>query len=425
MKKFSSQNTVGITALMTALFATTLGFADMMQNTSPVSQQVNNSNMSADQKSALIANRVDQITTKNVNGTLGGKLPDYLHNAGFDLDIDFIYWRTDEQGMTYAVLTTPNTTPAGPYQFLYSEQDVDFGFDPGFRIGLGYTFGNVDQWNLFLDWTYFHNDENTSSFVPTLNATTVGGVTQPYLTSTQGAFQPDQIASSESRWVFNYNRIDIELGRDFFIGRSTTFRPHWGISAAWLNQSFRVNNNGFYTSSPDVPPLATGFTAGGAYTCAENNFHGVALRTGIDMRWMFNKNFGLFGQAAAALYYGRQQNHEKILGNVPNLSSPPQLVSVSSYRSTAFNDLRPELEAAFGLEWCTYFSHDTYRLAIDAAWEIQEWFNQNQIAPTLNEVDSLSTQDYALNRAQPRWYFPSANGNLGIQGFTLKFRLDF
>ncbi len=104
-----------------------------------------------------MASQLDAITTKNLHGTLGGKLPSYLPMPGFFFNLDFFYWKGSEDGLSYG--TDREVTGSG---FEGKRKNLDFRWDPGFRVGLGYCMQEHDEWDLFLQLTYFHNEARGS-----------------------------------------------------------------------------------------------------------------------------------------------------------------------------------------------------------------------------------------------------------------------
>lgn len=367
--------------------------------TPSLTQQMNGPMMSTDQKVTVVAAQLDEITTTNVNRTMGGKLPSYLYNSGFNIDVDFLYWRTDTESVAFGTVVNNNGTSS------LHQATTGGSFDPGFRLQLGYTFDNIDMWDMEFNWTYFHNTDHKSVAATGLTAATAA-------TAGQSAIQPnfntpnnpEFCSSASGHWRLNYNTLDWEIGRNFFISRQISTRMHWGLRAAWLYQKYLTNYNGFNVVG------GVGTAATGAFT-AHNNFHSVGLRAGTSMRWGFNRYWALVGDMSVALLYGRFQISESAGPTASQVSAPYN-----------FNAVRPEIEASFGFEWCSFFYHDKYRFAITALWEIQEWFEQNM----LNNITQPGLIGSGVSGTTP-WNPVNVrlNGNMGIQGFTLKFRLDF
>ncbi len=370
-----------------------------------LTDQMNSSTMSTGQKIALITSQVDAITTTNVNQTMGGKLPNYLHNPGFNMDVDFLYWRTDvESAQIGQVVKT--TSDSGQTVFKNHQVGFEGSFDPGFRLQFGYTFANVDQWDMLLDWTYFHNTNHVSESVP---SSLPAGTTEEINPSWAATMFPVENQSASGHWRLNYNTLDWNFGRNFFISKSISTRLHWGLRAAWLYQEYRSS----YTSSDTrlgVTPIESRFNA-------DNEFHAVGLRTGTDIRWGFNRHWAFVGNIALSLLYGRFQIQETASVNMVDGVGKAATVT----QPFNFNAVRPEIEAAFGLEWCSFFYNNKYRFAISALWEIQEWFEQNM----LNGLDQPFNENFVGISDYWQPINVRLNGNLGIQGFTLKFRLDF
>lgn len=384
--------------------------ADIHEKNAPVTQKIKDSMLSGDQKLHILATRLDEIGQQNVNESWGGKLPSYLHDSGFILGLDYLFLRADVEGMEYAYTQSTATT---------STRNIDFGFDSGFRVGLGYTFGNKDNWDLMLDWTYFHNSASTSTQLPFAPDGTVL-TNQTYMTSPWASdYLGDYISSASANWRLNYNVGDIELGRNFFIGRQLSVRPLLGFRAAWLYQGNKVNYTGYY--GYDTTGILA--TLGTSQIKNQTNWHGFGLRSGADLRWNFVKCFALTGQISASLLYGRFAVRQDISGNA--ISAAGALTSLTTGIREGFNAVRPEVEGSLGFEFSTFFCKDQCRFAIGAAWEVQEWFALNELN-RLYLFDNSSTlpittgSRVAFNRQMNR-----VDGNLGIQGLRVNIRFDF
>lgn len=364
---------------------------------------------------------VQDISTKNIHKTWGGKLPSYLYDSGPILEIDYLLWRTDCEKLNYANVINRTTDAAGITTSSTRPQKTDFGVDSGFRVALGYTFSNQDQWDLMAIYTYFHNSEEDSTDIPLIS--TVGimplvdanYIQSPYLNQFMGDFL--QTASAD--WRLNYNVADLELGRNFFIGRQLSIRPHWGVRGAWLYQDQTIYYTGYnMLGGTQAAPTLSNLIS--TQLNNQNDWHGVGLRTGAEMSWGFSKHWALVGSFSAALFYGRFVVRQDAAGVVNNSagSTVPYLLK---YRE-GFNAIRPQLDASLGFEVSQFFCSHRYRVAFTAVWEIQEWFEQNVLTQTYSFVDTYpdSTARSVLNNQMN-----TLDGNLGIQGLTLKLRFDF
>lgn len=425
MKKKHWTQYLAVTAFLAATGLTQAGFAQMTGSNAPLSQQLSGSNMSSDQKNSLVSSRVDQITTQNLNGTLGGKLPSYLMDSGFIFEVDYLFWRADCQGFNYANLYNRQVNAAGILDSSVKPINTNFGFDSGFRVNVGYTFDNQDRWDLNFGYAYFHNSETDTTTVAAIP--TVGFAPMTSGVYLQSGFANDlfgdYIQSATARWRLNYNIGDIELGRNFFIGRQLSIRPHWGLRGAWLYQNQSTNYTGYNMVDGTIDaPVLSALVA--TQLKSQSDFHGVGLRSGADMRWGFTEDWALVGSMSAALFYGRFVVRQDAVG-VASVDDTGTTAPVIVRGRSGFNAVRPEIDASLGFEWSTFFYHDQFRVALTALWEVQEWFEQNVLPHSYGFLDTAVAPGGTAARAVANVQGDAFNGNLGIQGFTLKLRFDF
>ncbi|MEI8300478.1 MAG: Lpg1974 family pore-forming outer membrane protein, partial [Chlamydiota bacterium] len=166
------------------------------------------------------------------------------------------------------------------------------------------------------------------------------------------------------------------------------------LKGAWYNQHYYVNYSNFLE-----PDIATEVSA--TRMKIKQSFWGVGVRTGLDASWFFDKNWSLFGSTSLSALWGRF--------NVTRQDFATTLPHNVVYRTcdvrSDFHTIKPVAEFQLGLRYDYWFSDDDYHFGVQAAWEEQLWFNQNQF--------------FELNQA---W---GSNGDLGLQGFTIDFRFDF
>ena len=163
------------------------------------------------------------------------------------------------------VLTTARTCPGsnGPYvsaSYLnwYSEleqlpivtqgnlsngssnvlKEMDYEWQSGFKAGIGYNL-SPDKWDLFLNWTCIRPEAHGNFHVGS------GPSDLMLAVLADGILQGNQIIiivseEAKANWHLNFNTLDFELGRDFYVGRYLSIRPFAGLKAGILHQKFLV-----------------------------------------------------------------------------------------------------------------------------------------------------------------------------------------
>lgn len=406
---------------------------------------------------------------------LGDKEAPYKNPNRFVVEGSFIYWQAYEDGLEYALTENANerhapiifgiTDTNGGYTLsgAYKDKTPEFKWDPGFKLGVGVVFGDRDEWDLFLNWTWLKSKANGSLTTP-----------QPLIQDLAFAFSDiaesvhkidiipswgntalgGPAASARSHWLMHYNTIDLELGRNFFISKNVTLRPHIGLRAATIHQSVKANYDSIFNS---IEWVDAGVPLGDAFRTFSNNdrfkgkndFDGVGLRGGFDTNWNFLENFAFYGKLSGAILYGRFDVHENFksdgtfsvvdfteaAGVSFNLTNAYDLTIDDNYHR-----IRSTLQAAFGFTWHTGFNDDKQHLFISLGYEFNEWFQQNElreliVAPTPNSllipddtVPPINVANFAIQNqfdigTEPRT--ERREGDLGLQGLTFDVRFDF
>ncbi len=297
--------------------------------------------------------------------------------CGADLfvTVDFIYWRSGMDGLAYATTGNgANIAPANPG--TGSVRHPDFGWDPGFKIGLGYNLGH-DCWDIFAEYTYLR--PSASDSVSNTAQTLVSLWSFDNVNTTP-------LASARGSWDLDFNVVDLELGRNYFISRYLTLRPHFGLKGTWMCNDFATSNVDFADNT-----IVNRFTVG-------QDYWAVGLRTGLDTVWYFNKYFGIFGDFALSAIWG-----EFDVTRRERATTAGVITSQSNYNND-FYSLKEVFEIVLGLQGDIWFSDDSFHLGFNAGWEMQYWPDQNQYFKLSEEA---------------------AHGDLFFMGLTLGVRFDF
>lgn len=315
---------------------------------------------------------IEEIAEQNIRGEWQGKSTPYLYNSGWNIAADFIYWRADEDGLEYSKSGGHLHRPATAWS-------------PGFKFGVGYTFGNQDFWDVFLRWTFLQTQQKGhrhGTLLPWWSPTLLG----------------PQAKKASSEWRLHYNTLDLELGRDYFISKSIAVRPHLGLRGALIRQHYHAKYKGVFEEGT----FSTSFKA-------ENNFGGVGIRGGAQLFWHFTEDWSVIGSLAGALLYGHFDVDQELKGIVAGERSHKDI-------DQELSRVAPNLETSLGFQWETFFCEDRYRVAISIAYEFTEWFSQNQMTRT--ELMDGNGQIGVT-------HFDRTKGDLGLQGGTLEVRFDF
>lgn len=301
---------------------------------------------------------------------LGFIAPDgHIYVAG-----EWIYWRTREGGLEYAVERSSNSP--GVYTDAVSKK-LNIDWQSGFRVGLGVHLP-YDGWDIFVNYTDFRPDESSHA----------SGSVFPLLVY-QGQFPVSNVTDAHGHWKIDFQTLDVEVGRAYYIGKSLILRPNIGIRGAWIDQHAHFTYKG-----GDIP-------SGQEYSVSDkNDFKGAGIRAGINSNWYFGAgisfNCDLFASLVAG-HFDLSQDQKQLDVEVIDLD-------------TDLNQISPNAQLFLGLSWDRNFYHNKCHFGLTVGFETQYWWRQNQI-------------EHFTDSSQPIFVRP--DDDLAFYGIDVKLRFDF
>lgn len=308
---------------------------------------------------------------------------------------DFIYWNPREEGLSFAVtgntrdtngniLANPSTVQGNGKIF-----DPDFDWIPGCKVGFGLDSAH-DGWDLFANYTWLRRPENekrTAANVNVNNFVAVDGLARETPT-----IVPAVISVSGSWRLQEFNVVDLDLGRSFFISQFLVLRPSFGFKGTWQRQIYDVSRYGVNNNINAPFPVAE--------SLVHQNMRnwGFGIRSGLNTTWHLNKVWGLYGN----MFLTGLWSHFSVVRVDTQTNQFTSGIPLDTKHR--FRTILPVVELAVGLKWENWFWHDTAHLALSAGWEQQIWSNMNQFL-NLSNADS--------------------HGNLTMHGLDVKLRFEF
>jgi len=299
---------------------------------------------------------------------------------GFFVTFDVLYWQSLVDGTQFAYLEGCDA-----YQDLPVNSDVKqitFNkWDWGFRAGAGYKFDH-GEWDVYANFTYFKNSSDLTIGNGILTTTLNQHVAvSPVLTSHDLYFE-----NAVSSFNFSFDRLDLELGRDFYVSKFLSMRPHVGLMTAWIKQHQTTRYTG---GSVDYNTISL---------TNQDKFWGVGPRTGINTTWHLCNGFSLIGNSSGAFVYGNFKIHKH-----QSYSLNEDTNSYNLYDS--FHRFSPTGQLQLGLQYDRYTTDCKQHFSAFLAWDVQYWLNLYRFFPSNSIVTS--------------------NNDVSLQGATLNLRLDF
>jgi hypothetical protein len=311
---------------------------------------------------------------------------------------DFIWWKTQEDGLDYAFTGTSTTDIDADKGRIKHPR---FRYEPGFKVGMGLKFRH-DGWDVFAQYTRLdftrkhHKGSATSSSDGASNVQS--NIAMPY----NGDLITFWADSAQGSWSLNFNVLDLELGRNFWVSKWLTMRPFVGMKFDWTTQKFNATYSGVSGNAVTNLDVNTGDLAAGSNVDMKMKQHewAVGLRSGLNTTWYLWRHWCVFGELALSGMLDHFNSNR-----TDEITTPTGL----SWEQNNFkNRTRPVTfvaEWSLGLGFESAFHHDNYMFQLRAAWENQIWFNQNQF-PSFSSASG-------------------GNSNMSFEGLTIKAAFYF
>lgn len=315
------------------------------------------------------------------------------------IEASALYWKTGGDELDYGMVRYEYDTDTGS-SFYDRYHDMKMGWDWGFKIGAGCPIPCYD-WGVALEWTHYVNDSHshrTYSIDGSISNTTFA---IPYITGSEIDFELGESGAARlsGHYRVRYDVVDLEFGK--WVGKCEglfNFRPHIGVRFANIHESLKSQ---LYTTSIFDPYYRT-------YVC--NDFIGAGLRAGFDASLAIYRGISLIGRASGSIVWGRT----KIDLKAKELATSTFIEPDKAHAKEGYFQGRAMADFALGVNWVTELC--SYPLDIELDWELRYLFGQHRFFTNNALADFGSSYPTLQNKK---------NGDLTLQGVTLKLAVDF
>lgn len=320
------------------------------------------------------------------------------NEKGAILSFDSLWWQAQTSGFSYALNEqNPLFTTADAGQSDGTLVRVPPGYDPGFRVGLGWNI-DYDRWVLSGSWVWFTNHVKTVNVRSDLvdGSISAQGFYPQWPVASGTAYGPYRRVRGSYRIL--YNAIDLGFGRPFYMTRSLALNFTLGARGAWIRQKF---------FDEFTQPLQTGALPQKQSFDGKNNWWGVGPLTGLQSNWEMGKGFSFLGRAAGSLLYGKTITWftTQFVASSSETFTPDRCF-LDSIRMVV-----PNLQFFLGLGYKACYRCDSVYLEIDTGWEVNYYWSQFNFPVALRgytaPLPTIGSQAVAM------------------EGLTLSFRVDF
>ncbi|PIS00522.1 MAG: hypothetical protein COT84_06885 [Chlamydiae bacterium CG10_big_fil_rev_8_21_14_0_10_35_9] len=296
----------------------------------------------------------------------------------------FLYWEAIQDGLEYGI-----TNPAGRQTLPNPNGRVlqqDFTYKPGFKIEAS-IFTSHDNWQIVSQYLRLHQDITSTSSAPN---SPIGSIYTLWLISQNAGFA----SNAAAKWRLNFDQLDLELARSFYVGKELVFNAHFGTRANWIDQRYNIQYfNVFAKTGNAFSSRAVSFSKSDSWA--------LGPKGGINTNWLLGKGFRLIGKASASIVYTKfKTKHTE--QSPSNSISQVNIKDDSSY-------LRPMAELGLGLGWGSFFKKESFFFDLSTSYDFQLLGSQNMMQNLLNLSQGVS----------------GGIGDLYFHGVSATIRFDF
>ncbi len=314
--------------------------------------------------------------------------------GGADLFIfgNVLYWNAHENGLSYAIKNKNSDSNLSNAEI----KNIHGDWNVGFRVGAGYNLPH-DGWDVNFTWLRFTDHAHKHT-----HASANRFVFPVWVHPADPVAFATPCEKAHSHWKMHLNQIDLDLGREFFVSKWLTLRPHFGLRSDWIYQKWDTYFRNFPSQAPLPNKVEIDF---------RDEWWGIGLEGGLDTQWGLGAGFSIFANVSTAIIYGFHQikvEDEDSPAFGTSLASNGEFVKI---KNNSYRISHPILDLMMGLRYDYMFFDDRFHMGLQVGWEHHVYFSQNQF-PLF--VDESSLGSFVRNQ-----------GDLALQGWTFGARFDF
>jgi Legionella pneumophila major outer membrane protein precursor len=323
----------------------------------------------------------DQVTQRNIDGNLQPKIALHGVKNGFTINGSYLYWKAKVDNLDYANHTFLSIDPVGlTIAERAKVQELDFKWSSGGRLGIGYVFKNMESWKLNLTGTHLESHAHGETKVKSSELSM-----ENLIATWSAVYMGEFLSRAESKWNLNFNTLNLDLGRDFFISKYISVSPFIGLQGVWIKQKDKLNYDGIWLTTIDLD-----FSRENSIDM-HNHYRAGGFHFGTDFIFHIVKNFGLTGTMGGSIVYGSNKTAMDLDGGLLLEEGTPVLLSAAAHQVEKKARIRTSFESELGFIWEQFWNRDRNRFSLSATYAFAVWFNQNSFinisdAPNINNL---------------------------------------
>lgn len=342
---------------------------------------------------------------------------------------DFLWWRATEGGLALGkeiLVSREGLNPiTGDYALVTKDsrvRNLNFDYDPGFRLGVLYADAGCG-WDSCLEWTHFHTKASATGL--SVIDPSVPGYHAYWAFMTYWEVVPQNYpAFAKGKWTLDMDLLDFEIGHAFDMA-PFTFRPHFGLRGALIDQNYHVFSNNQLNGAFDFNSTSYIYTS---HLKADCDFWGVGPRIGFDVEFKVFCGISLFGKAAGTIAFGKFKRHARedfVNGDDFYLKFNELVNSVHDNKCNYCSRAMTDLEVGLKWEDSLTLAQKQYPVSVAVSWEHHAFFDFNNFDVDANSFTNPNRFAFNFGPYANLLPSPKKQGDLFTQGLTVSAAIGF
>ncbi len=256
------------------------------------------------------------------------------------------------------------------------------GYDPGFRVGAGYRFGN--GMDVQFAYTFLRAQSKRST---SLTGDVALGV--DILDISVSPYMGAGTVSGTLKYSLDYDVVDFTAGVNFTAGSDLHMRGFAGLRYVRIDQKLSSTLYNTYYGYPVYGPASV-------HAEGRSDFWGIGPRLGLSGKWDVGGGFHIFGHIGGSLAIGTYKAQTTAVN--------PFGTDITERTSAV--GLNPGVDASIGFGYTHAFS-PTMSAFVKVGYHFEHWFNTkrfvNDDSDERNEVQQRFSLDGFFVRVGVKW----------------------
>ena len=216
---------------------------------------------------------------------------------------------------------------------------------------------------------------------------------------------PAPFREIKSNYDLDYQNVNLELGRHFYISRYLSFHPFISVKSAWIDQFQKI----FHVLAETPGVFGAGTSVKVKDVC---DFWGIGPRVGFDSQWHLIDGFSVFGKVTGAVLFGYYKTrYSQRVSPGSTFNDLPLHVKIKGNTHL----MSPTVQMLLGLMWETYMFDCTKHLSLALGYEVEYYWRTNQMLK-VEDTNGFPSRRHNVERLSEDVMF---------YGLTFKVRFDF